>query len=162
MGGDQAGRKRDERHKHQERDVDQEEEAIHRFDLSEDGVVVDPDDADREEADGVSDVTGPVLKQPGSKFAWSYPNVQDEQGCRNSEDAIAEGLEPRGGDRRRRGGTIGHGHLNQTIRGHLDQCVRPSGSAPCHHAVVPARRDTSHSEELAFLLVKDANAVVTA
>ena len=107
LGGDQAGRERDEGHHHQEADVDEEEEPVDVPDLREDPVMVDPDDADGQETDGVGGVAGPDVQEPAAQVAGAGPDVEDEEGGGDGEDAVAERLEPRGGHRRRHACPVG-------------------------------------------------------
>jgi hypothetical protein len=61
------------------------------------GVVVDPDDADGEEAGGVGEVGGPQVQQLVAEVGSldvRHPDLEDQERCRDREHAVAECLEP--------------------------------------------------------------------
>jgi len=63
-------------------------------------VVVDPDDADGDEAESEAEERGPLVAEgAGKRFAageMRYSDFEDEQGDGDGEDAVAEGLEAYG------------------------------------------------------------------
>ena len=93
--GEQARRERDQRDEHQQDQVEHHQRAVRAGDAVELRVVVHPDDADRQEADDVGRVVGPLLGERGREAAGGADlEVQHEQRYRDGEDAVAEGLEP--------------------------------------------------------------------
>jgi hypothetical protein len=94
--GDQPRRERDERHHHQERDVQEQERPVRSLDLRHHGVVVHPDDPDRQEAHHVPGVRGPGASELRCRWALVRDlgiDVQDQQGRRDREHAVGERLE---------------------------------------------------------------------
>jgi hypothetical protein len=87
---------RDERE--QEPDVQEQEDAVGTFDLLHERMVIDPDDADREEAHRVGHVRGPDLEETVPEVGRVLPDlridVQDQQGRGDREDAVGERLQP--------------------------------------------------------------------
>ena len=63
MLGQEPGGEGDERDHHQEQHVQQQKQPVDVRDLAHDGVVVGPDDSDRDEAHGVRHVARPDLQQ---------------------------------------------------------------------------------------------------
>ena len=99
---EQPRRERDERDAEQEEDVDEEERPVDAAQLPQDGVVVDPDDPDRQEADGVADVRRPQPRELVREAVLAelrHLDVEDEQRRGDREDAVGERLEPRGAQR---------------------------------------------------------------
>ena len=68
-------------------------------DLGHERVVVDPDDADRDEADRVRGVAGPDDEQLLRNTPLAQRHVEDEQGRRDREDSVAERFQACGAHR---------------------------------------------------------------
>src|SRR5207247_9181765 len=87
---------REDPHGDQEQKVQVEEAPVDARAVLEKGVVIHPDDADREEAHEVRRVGRPEAQERGGQIgrvSW-HAELQDEQRRRDREDAVAEGLEP--------------------------------------------------------------------
>jgi hypothetical protein len=99
----EARRPWDQRDPQQQIEVEKEQAAIHALEVSENCVVVDPDDSDDSEADDVGGLRRPPIEQRVRELTvldLRYRNLEDEQRDRDREDPVAEGLEPAGGHRR--------------------------------------------------------------
>jgi hypothetical protein len=85
------------RHQQQEREVQEQQRPVHAAEPVEEGVVVDPDDADGAEADDVGGVVGPLRAQRAQQARAHVRHVQVEHQQRDGdrEHAIAEGLRAR-------------------------------------------------------------------
>ncbi len=94
----EPGGEGDERDTQEQENVQQEEGAIDLADLIHQRVMVHPDDADRQEADGVPDVRGPDVQQlsrEASPAAFDLRvDVEDEQRRSDCNDTVSEGLQP--------------------------------------------------------------------
>ena len=93
---DERCRERDDPHGDQEQKVQVEEAPVDARAVLEKGVVIHPDDADREEAHEVRRVGRPEAQERGGQIGRvsGHAELQDEQRRRDREDAVAEGLEP--------------------------------------------------------------------
>jgi hypothetical protein len=93
-GGGEGDRDREE----QQQQVDEQQRPVDLGEVLEQRVVVDPDDADGKEADGVGRVGRPLMaQQGGQRLAVARSGdgqVQGEQGDGHGEHAVAERLEP--------------------------------------------------------------------
>ena len=92
---DQSGWEWYEGDEHQEENVDEQERAVGVSYLVEHGVMVDPHDADRDEAEAVRRVARPDVQQLVAEVRSRGVEVEDEQRRRNGEDAVAERQESR-------------------------------------------------------------------
>jgi len=109
--GEQVRRERQQRGPQQQQQVEEHQSAVGPLDLAEHRVVVDPHDAEDGEAGQIGGELRPLLDQrrPEVLAGLELRDVQfeDEQGDRDREDAVAEGLNARGLGEVRLGA---HGH----------------------------------------------------
>src|SRR3954452_22364646 len=81
-------------------------------------MVVDPDDPDRQEADGVSDVRGPQLRELVCEALVAevrHLDVEDEERRGDREHTVGERLEPRRGQRIASSPTVRPGGSSQSF-----------------------------------------------
>src|SRR6266581_5520124 len=92
---EQSSWKREERDQHQEYDVEHQEQPVDLLALVDDRVVVGPDDADREERDGVGDVARPDVDELAvERLHPRDGDVEDQQRRGYREHSVAECFEP--------------------------------------------------------------------
>src|SRR5690348_3658424 len=92
-----AGGPRDQHDKQQQHQVEEQQHPVDLRDRSDQGMMVDPDDADHEEADQVGQEGRPLLVQllnQGTVPVPRHGQVEREQRDGHGEDAVAERLEP--------------------------------------------------------------------
>ena len=95
---DQRGRKRHNGDAHQQQPVEEQQPRIRSTHEGEDAVMVHPHDQDRHEAAGKRDVGGPLREEragqrPPVRQVSRHFQIQDEQGDRDREHAVAERLD---------------------------------------------------------------------
>ena len=94
--GDQPGGVRHERDRHQQQQVGPQQRGADLPQPGEERVVREPDAADREETRAIGEIRRPRVEDPLQKIVARLGNVEieHEQGDRNREHAVAEGLDP--------------------------------------------------------------------
>jgi hypothetical protein len=94
---DDRCRERYEGHAHQQQQVQNQQRVVDADDVLEDVVVVDPHDADAEEADHVAEVRRPETDQRFTevlaRLDVGHADLDDQQRDRDREDAVAERLQ---------------------------------------------------------------------
>jgi hypothetical protein len=97
--GHELGGEGDEGNHHQEHDVDEQHGAIDAVHAGDALVVVDPDDADCQEAGGVGQVRGPEVDQGPAKVlvgAGADADLEHQQRGRDRKHAVRKRLHARG------------------------------------------------------------------
>src|SRR5271167_1657459 len=92
-----GGGERDRHHEQQQHEVQEQQRPVHRLYGPDQRVVVDPDDADGEEADQVGDEGRPFVVELVDQAPVSRPGhgeIEREQRDRHGDDAVAERFEP--------------------------------------------------------------------
>ena len=106
--GQDLGRKRQERNDHEEREIHKNDAVRHVFDFAEEGVMIDPHDADGGETRDVDKILRPQGEQSmrdaviGRRSKFRRLKPQDQQRDGDREHAVAERFDT--------GRTFGHAH----------------------------------------------------
>ena len=93
--GDEPGREREERDRHQQQEVEPHQPPVHVREPDEDAMVREPDAADGEEARRVREICRPLLDDPAQQIvelAGRNIEIENEERDRDRDDAVAERL----------------------------------------------------------------------